>query len=199
MVAPKGPGITVRQKYKDGSGVLALLAIEQENASNTARKIALGWAAGIGSLRIGLLESTFKDETETDLFGEQAIIVGGLTALIKASYETLREAGYPPALAYIECCHEVKQVADIIHERGIAQMMEAISNTAEMGAYDAMQLLDDEHLRNHLRTLLSSVQDGSFAKRLVNNEIENKREALRNHDIEQTGKEIRSLMHPDDD
>ena len=199
MVAPKGPGITVRQKYKDGSGVLALLAIERENASNTAREIAIGWAAGIGSLRIGLLESTFKDETETDLFGEQAIIVGGLTALIKASYETLREAGYPPALAYIECCHEVKQVADIIHERGIAQMMEAISNTAEMGAYDAMQLLDDEHLRNHLRTLLNSVQDGSFAKRLVNNEIENKREALRNHDIEQTGKEIRSLMHPDDD
>ena len=199
MVAPKGPGITVRQKYTVGSGVLALLAIERENASSTARSLALGWAAGIGSSRIGVIESTFKDETETDLFGEQAIIVGGLVTLIRASYETLVEAGYPPQLAYIECCHEVKQVADIIHERGIAEMMKAISNTAEMGAYDAMQLLDDEHLRNHLRTLLNSVQDGSFAKRLVNTEIENKREALRNHEIEQVGKEIRSVMHQDDD
>jgi ketol-acid reductoisomerase len=199
MVAPKGPGITVRQKYLAGSGVLALLAIEQENDSNTARKIALGWAAGIGSLRIGLLESSFKDETETDLFGEQAIIVGGLTALVKASYETLREAGYPPELAYIECCHEVKQVADIIHERGIAEMMKAISNTAEMGAYEAMQLLDDEHLRGHLRTLLSNVQDGTFATRLVNNDIPHLSKELSSHEIEKVGDEIRSLMHQDDE
>ncbi|MBT5366016.1 MAG: ketol-acid reductoisomerase, partial [Phycisphaerae bacterium] len=118
MVAPKGPGITVREKYVAGSGVLALLAIEKENASKTSRALALGWANGIGSARIGVLESTFKDETETDLFGEQAIIVGGLVTLIKASYETLVDAGYPSQLAYIECCHEVKQVADIIHARG---------------------------------------------------------------------------------
>ncbi len=199
MIAPKGPGVTVREKFLKGEGVLALMAVEQENSSNTARKMALGWAAGIGSARVGILESTFKDETETDLFGEQAIIVGGLTALIKASYETLVDAGYPPELAYIECCHEVKQVADIIHRRGIAQMMQAISNTAEMGAYTAMKLLDDEHLRDHLRTLLKNVTDGSFAKQLVENNIENKRDELGNHDIEKIGKEIRSLMHPNDD
>ena len=199
MVAPKGPGITVRQKYLEGSGVLTLLAVERENSTQTARKLALGWAAGIGSARIGVLESTFKDETETDLFGEQSIIVGGLTTLIKAAYETLIDSGYPPELAYIECCHEVKQVADIIHAHGIAEMMKAISNTAEMGAYEAMDLLDDEHLRNKLRTLLNNVQDGSFAKRLVQNEIHNKREELRKHEIEKVGKEIRSVMHQDDD
>jgi ketol-acid reductoisomerase len=199
MVAPKGPGITVREKFLRGKGVLALMAVERENASNTARELALGWAAGIGSARVGVLESTFKDETETDLFGEQAIIVGGLTTLIKASFETLVDAGYPPALAYIECCHEVKQVADIIHEKGIAEMMGAISNTAEMGAYEAMTLLDDEQLRSHLRTLLKNVKDGSFASRLVNKEIENKKEALRKHEIERIGKEIRSIMQQDDD
>ena len=199
MVAPKGPGITVREKFLRGKGVLALMAVERENASNTARELALGWAAGIGSARVGVLESTFKDETETDLFGEQAIIVGGLTTLIKASFETLVDAGYPPALAYIECCHEVKQVADIIHEKGIAEMMGAISNTAEMGAYEAMTLLDDEQLRSHLRTLLKNVKDGSFASRLVNKKITNKKEELRNHEIERIGKEIRSIMQQDDD
>jgi ketol-acid reductoisomerase len=199
MVAPKGPGITVRNSFLKEKGVLALFAVHSENTTNTARDLALGWAHGIGSARIGILESTFKDETETDLFGEQAIIVGGLVALIKASYETLVTAGYPPELAYIECCHEVKQVADIIHERGIATMMDAISNTAEIGAYEAMEKLDDSHLRNHLRTLLTNVQDGTFAKRLVNNEIENKREELSKHKIEQVGKQIRSIMHQDVD
>ena len=199
MVAPKGPGVTVRAKYLEGSGVPALLAVERENESNSARSIALGWAAGIGSARVGVFESTFADETETDLFGEQAVIVGGLAVLVKASYETLVEAGYPPQLAYIECCHEVKQVADILQEKGISEMMASISNTAEMGAYEAMDLLDDEHLRNHLRTLLQAVRDGSFAKRLVNRTIESKQEELRNHEIDQVGKEIRSLMRPDTD
>jgi len=199
MVAPKGPGVTVRKRFIEGSGVLAVLAVHQENDTNTARNIAFGWAAGIGAGRVGVFESTFASETETDLFGEQAIIVGGLCTLIQAAYETLVEAGYPPQLAYIECCHEVKQVADIIHEQGMAKTMAAISNTAEMGAYEAMNLLDDEHLRNHLRTLLMNVQDGSFAKRLKNKEILNKREEMSNHDIEQVGKEIRSLMHSDDD
>ena len=199
MVAPKGPGITVRDKFLRGNGVLALLAVERENRTNTARELALGWAHGIGSARIGVLESTFKNETETDLFGEQAIIVGGLTALIKASFETLVSAGYPPELAYIECCHEVKQVADIIHDSGIANMMDAISNTAEIGAYDAMAKLDDEHLREQLRELLKNVQDGSFANRLVNNEIDNSREELNNHEIEQVGEQIRSIMHQDVD
>ena len=199
MVAPKGPGVTLRSRYLEHSGVPAILAIHQENTNHTARSIALGWAAGIGSGRVGVIESTFKDETETDLFGEQAIIVGGLVTLIKASYETLVEAGYPPQLAYIECCHEVKQVADIIYEKGIASMMGAVSNTAEMGAYEAMNLLDDEHLRSHLRTLLRNVQEGTFAHRLINHNIENKREELGKHEIEQIGKEIRSLMHTDDD
>jgi len=199
MVAPKGPGITVREKYLAGSGVLALLAIEKENMSNTSRALALGWASGIGSARIGVLESTFKDETETDLFGEQAIIVGGLVTLIKTSYETLVNAGYPPQLAYIECCHEVKLVADIIHQRGIAEMMKAISNTAEMGAYEAMNILDDAHLRERLGELMSHIQDGSFAHRLTNGEIKNKRASLAAHEIEQVGKEIRSVMHEDDD
>ena len=199
MVAPKGPGVTLRHKYLDGSGVLALLAVEKENKSKTARDIALGWASGIGSGRVGVIESTFKDEAETDLFGEQAIIVGGLTTLIMAAYETLVSNGYPPELAYIECCHEVKQVADIIHERGIAEMMKAISNTAEMGSYNAMDFLDDEHLRNHLRTLLNNITDGSFAKQLVENRIKNKREELSNHEIESVGKKIRSIMLQHDD
>ncbi len=199
MVAPKGPGITVREKFLRGNGVLALLAVHQENATNTARSLALGWANGIGSARVGLLESTYKDETETDLFGEQAIIVGGLATLIKASYETLVNAGYPPELAYIECCHEVKQVADIIHDRGMAEMMKAISNTAEIGSYEAMDALDDEHLRAQLRTLLENVKNGSFAQRLVTNQINNKREELAEHEIEQVGKEIRSIMRQEDD
>jgi ketol-acid reductoisomerase len=199
MVAPKGPGVTLRQRFLENTGVPALLAVETENATKTARAIALGWAAGIGSGRTAVIESTFKDETETDLFGEQAIIVGGLAALVRAAYETLVTAGYPPELAYIECCHEVKQVADIMHDRGVSEMMAAISNTAEMGAYEAMDLLDDEHLRAHFRTILSGVRDGSFAKRLVSKTIPSKREALKNHEIEQIGKEIRSLMQPKTD
>ncbi len=199
MVAPKGPGVTVRNRFLQNSGVPALLAVHQENETNTARQIALAWAAGIGSGRVGVFESTFKDETETDLFGEQAIIVGGLMTLIKASYETLIEDGYSPYLAYIECCQEVKQVADIIYEKGIASMMADISNTAEMGAYEAFELLDDEHLRTHLRTLLKNIKDGSFANRLINDEIENKSKELNDNEMEQIGKEIRSIMQSDDD
>ena len=199
MVAPKGPGVAVREKYLNQSGVPALLAVERENTQGTARSYALGWAAGIGAGRTAVIESTFADETETDLFGEQAIIVGGLTTLMRAAYETLVEAGYPPYLAYIECCHEIKQVADILHEKGMSEMMAAISNTAEFGAYEAMDLLDDEHLRNQFRTILQGVRDGSFANRLVGKEIPSKREALRAHDIDQVGKEIRSILQLESD
>jgi ketol-acid reductoisomerase len=199
MVAPKGPGVTVRAKFLAGSGVPALLAVERDNESNTAGSIALGWAAGIGSGRVGVFESTFADETETDLFGEQAVIVGGLSALVKVSFETLVEAGYPPQLAYIECCHEVKQVAEILQEKGMSGMMASISNTAEMGAYEAMDLFDDEHLRGHMRTLLEGIRNGSFAKRLVERKIKSKQEELRHHEIDKVGKEIRSLMQPDTD
>lgn len=199
LVAPKGPGVTLRERFKAGSGVPALLAVHQENIDQTARKIATAWATGIGSSRTGVLSSTFAHETETDLFGEQAIIVGGLTALITASFETLVQAGYPPSLAYIECCHEVKQVADIIFTKGIAAMMSDISNTAESGAYEAMDLLDDAHLRTKLQTLLTNVQNGTFAKRLTTQQIQSKREELANHEIERIGKEIRSLMRQGDD
>jgi ketol-acid reductoisomerase len=199
MVAPKGPGVTVRDRFKAGTGVPALLAVHQENKSTTARDIAIAWATGIGSARTGILESTFQHETETDLFGEQAIIVGGLTTLIKASFETLVSAGYPPSLAYIECCHEVKQVADIIFDKGIAEMMADISNTAEIGAYEAMDILDDSQLRSKLQTLLSNVQNGTFAKRLVTQQIKSKRKELANHEIERIGEKIRSLMLQDDE
>ena len=195
LIAPKGPGVSGRQRFVEGSGVPALLAISQENATNSAKAIALGWAAGIGSGRVGVLESTFADETETDLFGEQAIIVGGLTTLVKASFEILVDAGYPPQLAYIECCHEVKQVADIMHEKGILEMMSEISSTAEMGAYEAIDVLDDERLRTKLQHLLRNIQDGTFANRFINGKIKSKRSALANHEIEGIGKEIRSLMH----
>jgi len=199
LVAPKGPGITLRNRYLANTGVPALLAVHTENQTNTARSIALGWAAGIGSGRVGVLESSFAHETETDLFGEQSIIVGGLLALIRASYETLTNAGYPPELAYIECCHEVKQVADIVHEKGISKMLESISNTAEIGAYEAIDILDDTNLRNQLQKILRQVQDGSFAKRLVNKEISSKKDEFSAHEINRIGAEIRSLMLQNDD
>ena len=146
-----------------------------------------------------MIESTFADETETDLFGEQAIIVGGLAALVRAAYETLVNAGYPPELAYIECCHEVKQVADILHERGMAGMMAAISNTAEHGAYEAMDRIDDDHLRSHLKTMLAEVQDGSFARRFVEEgraNLDERRGVLASHDLDTIGEGIRSLWRP---
>ncbi len=194
MVAPKGPGKTLRDTFKAGKGIPSLMAIHQENSTLTTRAIALGWAAGLGSNRAGVIETTFKDETETDLFGEQSIIVGGMLAMMKASYETLVEAGYPKHLAYIECCHEVKQVADLVYDKGIAHMLEAISDTAELGAYAAIGELDDETLRIKLRNLLATIQDGTFAKEMIEQNIPHMRETFRTSEIEQIGKEIRSLM-----
>ncbi len=194
MVAPKGPGKTLRDAYKAGKGIPSLMAIHQENSQNTARMIALGWAAGLGSNRAGVIETTFKDETETDLFGEQTIIVGGMLALMKASYETLVEAGYPKHLAYIECCHEVKQVADLVYEEGIAHMLEAISDTAELGAYSAIEELDDETLRTKLRNILSYIQTGAFASDMINQNIKHTRDDFKSSEIEKIGKEIRSFM-----
>ena len=199
MVAPKGPGSRMRSQFEAGSGIPALLAVHCENEHGSARDIANAWAAGIGSERVGVIETSFKDETETDLFGEQAIIVGGLVTMIKAAFETLVDAGYPPDLAYIECCHEVKQVADIIFEKGLSKMMADISNTAEMGAYAAMETIDDEQLRGKLRTLLERIQDGSFAKDLVDGNIPNQRSTLESHQIESVGDEMRSFMRQDTD
>ena len=199
MVAPKGPGKTLRDAYKAGKGIPSLMAIHQENSENTARMIALGWAAGLGSNRAGVIETTFKDETETDLFGEQTIIVGGMLALMKASYETLVEAGYPKHLAYIECCHEVKQVADLVYEEGIAHMLEAISDTAELGAYSAIEELDDKTLRTKLRNILSYIQKGTFASDMINQNIKHMRDDFKSSEIEKIGKEIRSFMPKDTD
>lgn len=199
LVAPKGPGTAVRARFVEGSGVPALLAVHQENTAGTARDLALAWAAALGAGRSGVIETTFGDEAETDLFGEQAVIVGGLATLVRASYETLIEAGYPPHLAYIECCHEVKQVADILHERGMAGMMEAISTTAECGAYVAMDALDTPQLRTTLAGLLAAVRDGSFATYLSEHgstRIEQCRVELATHDLEAVGEGIRSLMVP---
>ncbi len=197
MVAPKGPGSLVRSRFVEGSGVPALLAVERE--TTPSRAMALGWAAGIGAGRTGVIETTFGNEAETDLFGEQAIICGGLAALVRAAFETLVSAGYPPELAYIECCHEVKQVADILHERGMAGMMAAISNTAEHGAYEAMDRIDDDHLRSHLKTMLAEVQDGSFARRFVEEgraNLDERRGVLASHDLDTIGEGIRSLWRP---
>ncbi|MDP6987041.1 MAG: ketol-acid reductoisomerase [Phycisphaerales bacterium] len=197
MVAPKGPGSLVRTRFVEGSGVPALMAIERE--APLSRAMALGWAAGIGAGRTGVIETTFGNEAETDLFGEQAIICGGLAALVRAAFETLVSAGYPSELAYIECCHEVKQVADILHERGMAGMMEAISNTAEHGAYEAMDRIDDDHLRSHLSAMLAEVQDGSFARRFVEEgraNLDERRGVLASHDLDTIGEGIRSLWRP---
>ena len=199
MVAPKGPGKTLRDTYKAGKGIPSLMAVHQENAEHTARPIALGWAAGLGSNRAGVIETTFKDETETDLFGEQTIIVGGMLALMKASYETLVEAGYPKHLAYIECCHEVKQVADLVYEQGIAHMLEAISDTAELGAYTAIDELDDDTLRTKLRNILTYIQEGTFASDMINQKIKHMRDDFKASEIEQIGEEIRSFMPKDTD
>ena len=194
MVAPKGPGKTLRDAYKAGKGIPSLVAIHQDNSTRTARAIALAWAAGLGSNRAGVIETSFKDETETDLFGEQTIIVGGMLALMKASYETLVDAGYPKHLAYIECCHEVKQVADLVYDKGIAHMLEAISDTAELGAYAAIDELDDETLRTKLRNVLKTIQEGTFASDMMNNKIRHLRGDFKESEIEQIGKEIRSFM-----
>ena len=137
MVAPKGPGTTLRDRYTAGQGLPCLLAVDRESSRNDARALALAWANAIGSARAGIIVTTFRDETETDLFGEQAVLCGGMTSLILAAFETLVEAGYPAELAYLECCHEVKQIADLVYQRGIAGMMQAISNTAEFGAMQA--------------------------------------------------------------
>ena len=170
-----------------------------------AEALALGWAAGLGCGRAAVLDTTFADETETDLFGEQVILCGGLNALVVAAYETLVDAGYPPELAYIECCHEVKQVADLIQERGLAGMRAAISNTAEFGAYQAMKALDNDGLRAQFSTILEKIRNGSFANRMVDDhrgggeEMNRARMDTASHSIEETGRFVRSLMPPLDD
>jgi ketol-acid reductoisomerase len=199
MVAPKGPGHLVRRTYQEGSGVPCLLAVEQ-NASGKARDIGMAYARGIGGTRAGLIETTFRDETETDLFGEQVVLCGGLVELIQAGYDTLIEAGYKPEMAYFECLHEVKLIVDLIYEGGIANMNASISNTAEYGEYSRGPRIINEDTRDEMRECLLEIQNGEFAKEWV---LENQanapvfkamRREYASHPIEQIGAELRGMM-----
>jgi ketol-acid reductoisomerase len=199
MIAPKGPGHLVRSEFEKGGGVPNLIAIQQD-ATGDAKKIALAWANGIGGARAGIIETTFKEETETDLFGEQCILCGGLTSLIKAGFETLVEAGYQPEIAYFECLHEVKLIVDLIYQGGLSYMRYSISNTAEYGDLTRGTRIISEKTRAEMKKILSEVTSGEFAKEWVNeyqtglkkfNELYQK-----DHDcqLEQIGRKLRKMM-----
>lgn len=199
MVAPKGPGHLVRRLYTEGRGVPALIAVYQ-NASKNAKKIALAYARGIGAARAGVIETTFKEETETDLFGEQAVLCGGATALVTAGFETLIEAGYQPEIAYFECLHELKLIVDLMYEGGIANMRYSISNTAEYGDLTRGPRIITDETRKEMKKILSEIQNGEFAREWI---LENQANrpvfnALAKkgseHLIEKVGKELRKMM-----
>src|SRR5205823_14195310 len=198
MVAPKGPGHILRRVFEDGYGIPALIAVQQD-ASGQARELALGYAAGIGSARVGIIETTFKDETETDLFGEQSVLCGGLTQLIQLGFETLTEAGYAPELAYYECLHEGKLIVDLIYEGGIERMHYSISDTAEYGSHAVGPRVVDDHVRENMRKVLRAIQDGSFAKEWIAEmdrgapALAEARAKLAETEIEQVGKRLRAL------
>jgi ketol-acid reductoisomerase len=199
MVAPKGPGHLVRHEYTQGRGVPCLLAIHQD-PSGTARSVGLAYASAIGGGRAGVLETTFREETETDLFGEQAVLCGGLTSLIKAGFETLVEAGYSPEMAYFECLHEMKLIVDLIYEGGFSNMRYSVSNTAEYGDLTRGPAVIGEAVRGQMKQLLSDIQSGAFADEwMAENEAGKSRfkqlEAeAETHQIEEVGKELRAMM-----
>jgi ketol-acid reductoisomerase len=199
MIAPKGPGHLVRRVYTQGGGVPSLLAIHQD-ASGRAHEYALSYAHGIGSTRAGVLQTTFKEETESDLFGEQAVLCGGLTSLIKKGFETLVEAGYAPEIAYFECCHEMKLIVDLIYEGGLSRMRYSISNTAEYGDLTRGNVVVNDEAKAEMKKILARIQDGSFAKEWIE---ENKkggknfaalREKEKQHPIEKVGEQLRAMM-----
>jgi ketol-acid reductoisomerase len=199
MVAPKGPGHTVRSEYQRGGGVPCLLAVSQ-NASGNAMEIGLSYASAIGGGRAGVIETNFREECETDLFGEQVVLCGGLVELIKAGYETLVEAGYAPEMAYFECLHEVKLIVDLIYEGGIANMNYSISNTAEYGEYTRGPRVVTEETRAEMKRILADIQQGRFARDWV---LENRagqtsfkamRRSCAEHPIEQVGEKLRAMM-----
>ena len=198
MIAPKGPGHTVRSEYVAGKGVHCLIAVYQ-NATGRAFDIGLAYAAGIGGARAGVLETTFRVETETDLFGEQAVLCGGVTALMQAGFETLVEAGYDPANAYFECIHEMKLIVDLIYEGGFSKMRYSISDTAEFGDYETGKRMITEETKKEMKKVLSEIQDGTFAAKWI---AENKsgrahfnatRRLKAEHQLEQVGKELRKM------
>ncbi len=199
MVAPKGPGHLVRSEYQRGGGVPCLMAIHKDS-SGKARDLAMSYASAIGGGKSGIIETTFKDECETDLFGEQTVLCGGLVELIKNGFETLVEAGYPPEMAYFECLHEVKLIVDLIYEGGIANMNYSISNTAEYGEYTAGKKIIDAKTKERMKEILKDIQSGKFTKQWMD-ECKNgqknflkMRSVLANHPIEKVGKKLRDLM-----
>src|SRR6188508_2670704 len=199
MVAPKGPGHLLRSVYRQGGGVPALFAVERD-ASGTARDRVLAYARGLGSTRAGVLETTFAEETETDLFGEQALLCGGVSALVKAAFETLVEAGYQPELAYFETMHELKLIVDLMYRGGLNFMRFSVSDTAEYGDYVSGPRLIDESVRERMRAVLGDIQDGTFADRWIEenetgrHEFERLRAADRDHQIEVVGARLRAQM-----
>ena len=199
MVAPKGPGHIVRRQYVEGKGVPALIAIYQ-NPSKQAKKIALAWAKGIGGTRGGVIETTFKEETETDLFGEQAVLCGGATALVQAGFETLVEAGYQPEMAYFECLHELKLIVDLMNEAGIAGMRFSISETAKYGDVVTGPRIINKTVKKEMGKVLKEIQNGKFAKNWINEYKTGRKnytallKAGEKHEIEKVGSRLRGLM-----
>jgi ketol-acid reductoisomerase len=199
MIAPKGPGHLVRRQFEEGRGVPGLIAVHQDS-TGAARDLALAYAKGIGCTRAGVIETTFKDETETDLFGEQAVLCGGLTELVRAGYETLTDAGYDPKLAYFECLHELKLIVDLMYEKGISGMRYSISNTAEYGDLTRGPRIIGQPTRDAMRQALTEIQDGTFAREWIaenragQENFKRMRAEQANHQVEREGKELRSMM-----
>ncbi|SDY43127.1 ketol-acid reductoisomerase [Tindallia californiensis] len=199
MVAPKGPGHTVRSQYQEGRGVPCLVAVHQDITGDTL-EVGLAYAAAIGGARAGVLETTFKEETETDLFGEQAVLCGGVTALMKAGFEVLVEAGYQPESAYFECLHEMKLIIDLINEGGLSYMRYSVSDTAEYGDYRVGERIVTEETKEEMRKVLKEVQDGTFAKEWILENQANrpsftaKRKMEAEHPVEIVGKDLRKMM-----
>ncbi len=199
LVAPKGPGHLVRSEYVKGGGVPSLIAM-LPGSSDSAKKLALAYAKGIGGTRGGVIETTFAEETETDLFGEQAVLCGGVSELVKAGFETLVEAGYQPEMAYFECMHELKLIVDLLYQGGLNYMRYSISNTAEYGDYSTGPRIVTDETKKVMKQVLTEIQDGTFARNwLLENKVNQasfkaRRRRERNHQIEQVGRELRSMM-----
>jgi ketol-acid reductoisomerase len=199
MVAPKSPGHLVRRTYVEGFGVPGLIAVHQD-ATGNAKEIGLAYAKGIGCTRAGVIETTFKEETETDLFGEQAVLCGGVSALIKAGFETLVEAGYAPEMAYFECLHEMKLIVDLIYEGGLSAMRDSISNTAEYGDYVTGPRIVTEETKKEMKRVLADIQSGKFAREFIMENMTNRafftatRRNEAEHPIEVVGKQLREMM-----
>jgi ketol-acid reductoisomerase len=199
LVAPKGPGHLVRRQYTEGSGVPGLVAVQQD-ATGNAKALALAYAKGIGCTRGGVIETTFKDETETDLFGEQAVLCGGASELVQAGFDTLVEAGYDPQMAYFECLHELKLIVDLMYEKGLAGMRYSISNTAEYGDYSRGKRVINDSVREEMKRILGEIQSGDFAREWIAENRAGQENFLRMRaeqaasQVETTGKELRSHM-----